>query len=164
MMRLRLIGAGLAITGLALAGGVTSASAVPPVPIDETVSGNDPVADCGTFTVWDEFTLTSTGYLHFDSDGNPVRIVQRVSGSDRLYNPENSKSLSGTINAGEIVDLVEGQAIESGQTFRILVPGSGAVLLNIGRFVFDFEEGLVFLKGNQQFFEGDLEALCTALS
>jgi hypothetical protein len=24
--------------------------------------------------------------------------------------------------------------------------------LNIGRFVFDFEDGLVFVKGNQQFF------------
>lgn len=163
-MGLRVIAAGLTICGLALVGGITDASAVPPVPVDETASGNEPVADCGTFEVWDEFELSVSGYLHFDNEGNPVRIVQRVTGSDRLYNPENGKSLSGTINAGEIVDLVEGQAIENGQTFRILVPGSGAVLLNIGRFVFDFEDGLVFLKGDQQFFEGDLEALCAALS
>ena len=163
-MRLRVIAAGLAISGLALVGGVTNASAIAPVPIEETVSGDDAVADCGTFEVRDEFQLTSTGRLYFDKQGNPVRIVQLVTGSDRLYNPENGKSLSGTIHAGEIVDLVEGQAIENGQTFRILVPGSGAVLLNVGRFVLDFEDGLVFLKGNQQCFEGDLDALCAALS
>jgi hypothetical protein len=38
------------------------------------------------------------------------------------------------------------------------VPGSGAVFVDVGRFVFDFEDGLVFLKGMHPFFEGDVEA------
>jgi hypothetical protein len=163
-MRLRLTAATLALSGLALVGGVTDASAVPPLPVEGAVSDNVPVADCGTFEVWDELTLSSSGRVHFDRHGNPVRIVQRVTGTDRLYNPENGKSLSGTVQSVEIVDLVDGQVTQNGQTFRIVVPGAGAVLLNIGKFIIDFEEGLVFLAGRQQFFEGDLDALCAALS
>jgi hypothetical protein len=45
------------------------------------------------------------------------------------------------------------------------VPGSGAVFLDVGRVIFDFDEvRLVFLAGQHQFFEGDVEGLCAALS
>jgi hypothetical protein len=158
-----MIAVGLAVSGFAMWGGVAGASAGQPVPVFETVSGTAFVADCGTFEIWDEFELTSSGHLYLDKNGDPMRIVQHVWGSDRLYNPENGNSFSGTINAGEIVDLVGGQATESGQVFRIVVPGAGALFLDVGRFTIDFEDGLVFLKGRHQYFEGDFAALCAAL-
>lgn len=163
-MRFRAIAAVLTVSGLAVLGGAAGASAAKPVATSGSDSGNMMVADCGTFEVWDEYELFWSGYVHFDREGNPVRIVQHVWGSDRLYNSVTGKSFSGTINSGEIVDLVEGQAIQSGTIFRIVVPGSGAVFLDVGRYVFDFEDGLVFLKGRHQFFEGDFEGLCAALS
>ena len=94
----------------------------------------------------------------------PVRLVQHLWGSDRLYNHDTGASLRGTFNANEIVDLVDGQAIESGQVFRILMPGAGVVFIDVGRFVLDFDEGFVFLKGRRQFFDGDVNTLCAALS
>ena len=142
----------------------TPAAAVQPVPVQGTVSDNVPVVDCGAFQVSDEYTTSWSGHLLFDRAGNPVRIVEHLWGSDRLYNPVNGSSVSDTINASEIVDIANGQAIEAGQDFRVLVPGVGALFLDIGRFVIDFNDGLVFLKGRHQFFGGDVGALCAALS
>ena len=68
--------------------------------------------------------------LYFDKEGNPVRVVERVWGTDHLYNPNNGKSVDGTVTANEVVDLVDGQftreqARSSGSSF----PGMGAVFV-----------------------------------
>jgi hypothetical protein len=164
-MRLPVVLAGLAVGVVSMLGTVAGAWAVPPVQIAGSIQGNDPIADCGSFEVWDEFTLSWRGTEHYDQDGNIVRVVEHVWGVDRLYNPDNGKSLDpATFNQGEAVDLVEGQVKVSGVVFRITVPGSGAVFLDVGRYIIDFDEGLVFLAGQHQFFEGDLDGLCAALS
>jgi hypothetical protein len=164
-MRLRVILAALALSMLSMFGAVASASAVPPVKIAGSFDGNDPTADCGTFEVWDEFTLNFSGAEHYDQDGNLVRVVEHVWGVDRLYNHDTGKSLpASSFSQGETVDLVDGQVKVGGVIFRVTVPGSGAVFLDVGRFIIDFDEGLVFLAGRHQFFEGDLEGLCAALS
>jgi hypothetical protein len=150
--------------GVSMFGSAAGAAAVPPVQIAGSDQGNTLVADCGTFQVWDEFTLNWRGTEHYDQDGNPVRVVEHVWGVDRLYNADSGKSFGGSFNQGEMVDLVEGQVKVGGIIFRITVPGSGAVLLDVGRFIFDFDEGIVFLAGQHQVIEGDLEGLCAALS
>jgi len=164
-MRLRGVLAGLAVGVVSMFGTVAGAWAVPPVHIAGSEQGNDPIADCGTFEVWDEFTLNFRGTEHYDRDGNLVRVVEHVWGTDRLYSPDTGKSLSpASYNQGETVDLVEGQVRVSGVIFRITVPGSGAIFLDVGRYIIDFDEGLVFLAGQHQFFEGDFDGLCAALS
>jgi hypothetical protein len=163
-MRYRFVAVAVMVGVFGVVGNVPNAGAAQPVLHDGTSSANLPLLDCGTFEVWDEAEISWSGYLHLDRDGNPVQIVQHLWGSDRLYNPDNGATLRGTFNANEIVDLVDGQAIEDGQVFRILMPGAGVVLLDVGRFVIDFDEGFVFLKGRHQFFEGDVDALCAALS
>jgi hypothetical protein len=163
-MRLRTTATGLALTGLTLFGGVNIASSAVPAEVSESESGTTFVTDCGTFDVLDTFQLSASGRLFFDRGGNPIRIVEHVWGSDRLSNSNTGTSLTGTINSGEIVDLVEGKATQNGAVFRIVAPGAGALFVDVGRFVFDFSDGLVFLKGQHQFFDSDFEALCTALS
>jgi hypothetical protein len=93
-----------------------------------------------------------------------VRIVEQVSGTDTFYNSVTGESVTGTINAGEIVDLVDGTVTESGTVGRITVPGLGVVFFDVGKFIIDFDEGLVFLAGHHHaFFEEYYAQLCALL-
>jgi len=75
------------------------------------------------------------------------------------------KSVTGTINSGEIVDLVKGTVTQNGTVGRITVPGEGAFFFDVGKYIIDFEEGLVFLAGSHHaFFEEDYDRLCELLA
>lgn len=165
-MGLRVLLPGLAVGVVSMFGTAASAWAVPPVQIAGSIQGNDPIADCGTFEVWDEFTLNFRGTEHYDQDGDLVRVVEHLLGVDRLYRPDTGKSLRpASFNQSETVDVVEGQLKVGGVVFRITVPGSGAIFLDVGRFIIDLDDdSLVFLAGQHQFLEGDLDGLCAALS
>jgi hypothetical protein len=163
-MRRRITLTALAAGVIVMLGAVPHAWAVPPVKISGSFVGNDPIADCGTFLVWDEFELNFSGTEHYDQAGNLVRVVEHISGVDRLYNPDNGVSFSGSYSQSEIVDVVEGQIAVNAIIFRIAVPGAGAVFLDVGRLVFTFDDELVFIAGQHDFFEGDLAGLCAALA
>ena len=163
-MRVRFKLAVLAVGVLVVLGLTPQAWAVEPLKVSGTRSGNQLLVDCGTFEIWDEFELNFEGTLHFDRLGNVVRIVEHIWGVDRLYNPENGASISGSFNQGEIVQPLEGEVAVNGIIFRISVPGAGAVFLDLGRFVFTFDGGLVFAAGQHDFFAGDIAGLCDALA
>ena len=142
-----------------------SVSAGRPVETSGSEFGDEPIGvDCGTFEVWDDFELHWRGVEFYDDEGNLVRVVEHIWGVDRLYNPENGKSVSGTFNNSETVDLVNGRITENGSIFRIILPGSGAVFLDVGKFIISFETGLEFLAGRHDYFDGDTAALCAALA
>jgi hypothetical protein len=164
-MRLKVVLAASAVAVVSMVGIAADAWAVPPVHISGSFSGDDPIADCGTFEVRDEFALNFSGTEHFDRDGNVVRVVEHIFGVDRLYNSETGKSLKpASFNQGEIVHPIEGQVAVNGVIFRITVPGAGVVLLDVGRFVFTFDGGLVFVAGQHEFLAGDFAGLCAALA
>jgi hypothetical protein len=120
--------------------------------------------DCGTFEVWDDSELNWHGREFYDDDGNLVRVVEHIWGVDRLYNPLTGTSVSGRFNNSEVVDLVNGGITENGSIFKIIVPGAGAVFLDVGKFIISFETGLEFLAGRHDFFDGDVAALCAVLA
>ena len=93
-----------------------------------------------------------------------MRIVEHVSGTDTFYNSVTGESVTGTINAGETVNFVDGTVTENGTVGRITVPGLGVVFFDVGKFIIDFDEGLVFLAGRHHaFFEEDYAPLCALL-
>ena len=142
-----------------------AASADRPVHIAGTETDDLFLADCGTFDLRDEFTVVFNGTVFTDDDGNVTRVVEHVGGSDRFYNSVTGKSVTGTINSGEIVDLVKGTVTQNGSIGRITVPGVGAFFFDVGKYVFDFEEGLVFLAGSHHaFFDEDYDRLCQLLA
>ena len=49
-------------------------------------------------------------------------------------------------------------------TYRLTLPGAGAVLLDVGRVVVDREGNISFQKGLNQFYGGDVAGLCTPLA
>ena len=146
--------------------GVGTVSAGPPAGTSGSDAGDVPIGvDCGEFEVWDEYETHWNGKRFFDADGNFVRFVEHVWGTDRLYNPENGKSVSGTINSGEILDRVDGTVRQNGSIFRITVPGAGAVFIDVGTYIIDLDtDEVVFLAGRHDYFAGDTDALCAALA
>ena len=148
---------------------LVSASAVmagtPPVTTSGVTTGDDFLADCGAFDLRDRLVFEVNGKLFFDEDGNLTRIVEHVGGSDTFYNSVTGESVTGTINSGETVDLVNGTVTQNGTVGRITVPGEGAFFFDVGKFVIDFEDGLVFLAGRHHaFFEEDYSRLCELLA
>jgi hypothetical protein len=142
-----------------------AASADPPVTTAGTEGDDVFLADCGDFDLRDRFTFEWKGKMFFDDEGNLTRIVEHVGGSDTFYNSVTGASVTGTINSGETVDFVNGTVTQNGATGRITVPGEGAFFFDVGKYVIDFEEGLVFLAGSHHaFFEEDYSRLCELLS
>jgi len=157
--------AGLAVGLIVAVMSAPAAEAVPPNTVEGSDSGTAFLTDCGSFELWDEYVLNWHGKALFDRAGNPVRVVEHVWGSDRFYNSVTGASVTGTINAGETLDLVDGKVSESGSTGRITVPGLGVVFFDVGRFVIDFDDGLEFLAGrHHSWFEEDYTALCELLA
>jgi len=142
-----------------------AASADLPEHISGTVTDDAFLADCGDFDLRDSFTFEFEGTVFSDADGNVTRVVEHVGGSDTFYNSVTGESVTGTINSGETVDLVNGTVTQNGTIGRITVPGEGAFFFDVGKFIIDFEEGLVFLAGSHHaFFEEDYDRLCELLA
>jgi hypothetical protein len=160
------IAAGLLGALLMLVTGATAAhGGVPPVTEESFVEDDAFLFDCGDFDLRDRFTFTTRGKVFFDDAGNPVRIVEHVAGSDTFYNSVTNESVTGTINSGETVNLVDGTVTQNGSVGRITVPGMGVVFFDIGKYIIDFDEGLVFLAGSHHaFFEEDYAPLCALLA
>jgi hypothetical protein len=143
----------------------TGAGADGPVETSGSEFGDEPTGiDCGTFEVWDDYELHWRGVEFYDDGGNVVRVVEHIWGVDRLYNPVTGTSVSGVFNNSEVVDLVNGRITENGSIFKIIVPGAGAVFIDVGKFIIDFETGLEFLAGRHDFFDGDTAGLCAVLA
>ena len=141
-----------------------AASADTPVTISSTGAGDVFLADCGDFDLRDRFTFEENGKMFFDDEGNLTRIVEHVGGSDTFYNSVTGESVTGTINSGETVDFVNGTVTQNGTIGRITVPGEGAFFFDVGKYIVDFENGLVFLAGSHHaFFEEDYSRLCELL-
>ena len=153
------------VLGLAVMLAVSAAaSAGPPVTTSGTEADDVFIADCGAFDLRDRFTFEWNGKRFFDDEGNLNRIVEHVGGSDTFYNSVTGKSVTGTINSGETVDFVKGTVTQNGAVGRITVSGEGAFFFDVGKFILDFEDGLVFLAGSHHaFFEEDYARLCELL-
>lgn len=142
----------------------SSAMAGPPVTTSGSEAGDVFLADCGSFDLRDSFTFTWKGKEFYDADGNLTRVVMHVGGSDTFYNSVTGESVTGTINSGETLDLVDGTVTQNGTIGRITVPGEGAFFFDVGKYIIDFEDGLTFLAGRHHaFFEEDYTRLCDLL-
>lgn len=144
----------------------TSTAAAPPSQEDFTF--DDQFVDdglCG-FPLNFSFVGGGTATTFFDEEGNPTRVQIHVSQDATITNPTNQKTLSGheTVNVRE--DVEEGTVTFTGLGIHQNVPGHGAVLLEAGRLVFDFESGTVtFMAGpHPDPAEGDFEDFCAALA
>ena len=165
-MNTRLIVSSLVLVSLIAFFPFSVASADGPVvegPIHE--EGTIVLADCGAFQVLDVYEVNFTVRRFFDEEGNLVKIVEQVWGTDTFTNSVTGKAYPMDFHNNVVVDFstTPPRAANMGVVYRLIVPGAGAVFLDVGRIVLDRQGNVYFQAGPHQFFDGDLDALCTVL-
>ena len=144
-----------------------SATATKPVVDEGTITPEEPVpiGDCGDFQVLDDFVLNFRAKLFFDENGELVRGVEQIDGTDTFINSATGKEFTSRFQNTEHIDLTdEPVRAVTGVQGLLTVPGSGAVLLDVGRIVTNLEtDEVTFQAGPLQFFDGDVVGLCNAL-
>jgi hypothetical protein len=130
-----------------------------------TDAGAGVLADCGGFLVLDRYALTFHVARRFDRDGTEVRVIEHFAGTDTLVNSVTGAAYTSALHSAAIIDPQANQATFIGVTFRLTIPGAGAVLLDVGRVVVDREGNVYFEAGPHQFYGGgDFAGLCAALA
>lgn len=120
--------------------------------------------DCGDFEIWEVFFMDVRVTHFYDRDGNWVRTQEHWTGDGYVYNkddpnlwfPENTVHNMGIYDASGGLTIV-------GKLVNITIPGEGVVFRTAGRVVYDSEGNLIFYAGDNDWIEGDKDALCAAL-
>ena len=127
--------------------------------------GTDVLADCGSFQVLDVYEQTEIFRWFYDQDGNLVKIVGENWGTDTFTNSVTGKAYPMSFHNNIFIDYSPAprRIANIGVIYRLVVPGAGAVFLDVGRLVFQRGSGLIFEAGPHQLFDGDFGALCAAM-
>jgi len=106
------------------------------------------VANCGTFTVVAHYTGTVKITTYFNAQGDPIRRLFQGTARGTLTNSVTGFTVKDapSIRNG-FLDLVTGRVTNVGVDFHITVPGSGVVVLQAGRIVFDGAGPPIFIAG-----------------
>jgi hypothetical protein len=157
----------------------TAATAVPGTPsyaraevirdIPDVVVGLN-LGSCGTFDILADWTASLSLTFHYDQDGNLVWLnsTYRTIGRSRYYN-SSDPAIEVAGGPGEFqatrVDLVDGVARGSGPSYKVTLPGYGAIFFETGTFTVDLSTNAVtHNSGQNQLLEADFAALCRALT
>ena len=127
--------------------------------------GTYELLDCGAFQILDVYELNYTEKLFFDEEGNLLKLLEQVWGTDTFTNSVTGKAYTMSYHNTVVVDFTTTppQGANSGVIFRLTVPGAGAVFLDVGRIVVDRQDNVYFRAGPHQFFDADFDALCAAM-
>lgn len=127
--------------------------------------GSDVLADCGSFQVLDVYESDQVEKVYLDKDGNLVKVIIEYWGTDTFTNSVTGKAYPMDFHNTSLIDFsaTPRRNAITGVIFRLVVPGAGAVFLDVGRVVFERGTGIVFEAGPHQLFDGDFEALCAAM-
>ena len=155
-----------ALTAFALTAMSFTALAVPPY--KETLPPQQFLgfyaADCGAFDVLVDFTYVISYRVYFDKDGNWTKYVERirVDGNSVWYNSVNPEItfLGGPGENETYTWYPDGRYIITGLSVKIMVPGSGLMILEAGRTIFDTQTGEILVQSGPSDYYGDTTALC----
>jgi len=126
------------------------------------------IGECDGFDIWNISDLEIIVTTFFNNNGDFVRqsVMFKVSNSVYFNSEDPSIYLDG--GPGE-VEIDQFNATTStlsitGVPFKVTVPGQGAIFLEAGRTFIDFNTGEVTYSGPSDFEEGNVDALCDALT
>jgi hypothetical protein len=129
--------------------------------------GTDVLADCGSFQVLDVYELTAYEKYYLDKEGNLVKGIIEAWGTDTFTNSVTGKAYSMSFHNSNLLDFSTSPRRDAvmGVIYRLVVPGAGAVFLDVGRIVFERRSGVVFEAGPHQFWgdDFDVDGLCAAM-
>jgi hypothetical protein len=143
------------------------ATAAGRAPERSTFSFSNPgVIDCGSFK--DQFTdfFAAHAVTYFDRAGDPIRIVIHWEHHSNDTNSVTGLTLHEHGHFTETIDLLSGTDTITGNQEIANRPGTGVVVQDVGKVVYDADGNLVFFAGGRQHSEvllGD-QVLCDALA
>jgi hypothetical protein len=106
----------------------------------------------------------ATSPLNSRRNSTSSSFVEQNDGSDQFINSVTGKALRPMhFHNTVLVDAIAHEGTTSGIIFRVVVPGAGAVLLDVGRITAKRTGEIIFEAGPHQFFDGDLAGVCAAL-
>lgn len=165
-MRTRIVAFMLALVALLMFLPFSAASAEgPAVEGPLHFHGTDVLSDCGSFQVLDVYDSTEIFRWYYDQGGNLVKIVGQNWGTDTFTNSVTGKAYPMSFHNNILIDYSQSprRLANIGVIYRLILPGAGAVVLDIGRLVFQRGSGLIFEAGPHQIIDGDVNALCAAM-
>ena len=143
---------------------LTSAWAKPPDRGTDQFAVDGPIADCVDFLAYEHVEIDLRWVDFFDGDGNFVReqVYWALAGyAYNLDNPDIRLSYS-PLHYKETYTAAGQHTIVG---LWVNVPGEGQVWHDAGRLEFvDWGYELAFAAGQHDYWEGDTDALCAALS
>jgi hypothetical protein len=123
-------------------------------------------ASCQGYNVVGHYTVSLKFTTYFNAQGDPIRLMFQGRAKGTLTNSVTGYSVKDapSIRNG-FIDLVTGRQTFVGVDFHITVPGSGVVVLQAGRIVFDGAGPPTFIAGPHLGPpEAQTSALCAALA
>jgi len=162
----------IALFGIAALTIMSAANAVPPTrwTVGPLNLVGIPIGDCGDFVILTDYTVHSDFTLFYDQTGTPIQLTRKVfveNGTSIYYN-SNAPSywLAGGPGERELnqIDATTGIVATTGASYKVMLPGYGHIFINAGRIVLNLiTREIYFEAGQQQWYDGDFEALCSAL-
>lgn len=162
----------IAMFGIAALTIMSAANAVPPgrSTLGPLTLVGIPVGNCGDFNILTDYTVHSEFTLFYDNEGTPIRLTRKVfveNGTSIYYNSNDpSYWLAGGPGERELnqFDLTTGIVATTGVSYKVVLPGSGVIFINAGRIVMNVATREIYFEAGQtQWYDGDFEALCSAL-
>lgn len=129
------------------------------------------IGDCGSFVILNGAVGDGFFIEHFDKDGNTTHVNQHIQYSESTYYtfPDMGIVLHG--GPGELdVNRFDFSGdpplwVFSGVNFKVKLPGHGVIFHEAGRLVLNlFTLEVLFQAGPSDFTDGNVDALCSALT
>ncbi|HVF35981.1 MAG TPA: hypothetical protein VND91_11720 [Candidatus Saccharimonadia bacterium] len=130
----------------------------------ESVQESQPMARCGDFLILVEGIGSNHVTTHFDRAGTPIRATFHGIYNGTMTNSVTGKVLTDTPSVINMtVDLQTGTQVVVGALWTVTVPGTGAVLIEAGRLVFEGSGPPTFIAGQHLPPPDTIAVLCNAL-
>jgi hypothetical protein len=136
----------------------------PLVEVTEFTTENEVMANCGAFLIIANGAGSIRLTTYFNREGDPVRSTFQGRYKGTMTNSVTGYSIADDPSVANIFfDLVQGTQTNIGAFFTVTVPGTGAVLIEAGRLVFDGGGPPVFIAGPHRPPNETIRVLCHAL-
>ena len=125
---------------------------------------------CGSFPILETATFAFRFTIFSNQAGNPTEGIFHTSVEGTLSNPVTGTSVS-EVESGTTTDTFATPAdfstvtsTQTGQVFKVILPGSGILVHDVGIVTFAPDGTIAFEGGPHQVLHNNLQKLCAALS
>ena len=125
---------------------------------------------CGSFQVLQNGTFTIRFTVFYNQEGNGTQGIFHESERGTLSNSVTGTSVpfeedfTLTIMLATPGDFSTATFTYTGQVYTVTLPGSGLIVHDVGKAVFDANGNLIFEGGPHQLLDNQVQQLCAALS